>query len=97
MNLHILKEAENELSEAIQYYEDITPGLGVRLKNQVKQKLHWIGGNYDMPCIRPKGYRRVNCKSFPYYIAYLVREEEIFIIAIANGYKRPDYWMKRKI
>jgi len=97
MNLHILQEAEEELSEAIQYYVDITPGLGIRLKNQVKQGIHWIEDNYNLPRVRPKGYRRVNCKSFPYYIAFFVREEEIFIVAIANGYKRPEYWIKRKL
>jgi len=97
MKLHILQEAEEELSDAIQYYEDITPGLGVRLKNQVKQGIHWIEDNFDLPRVRPKGYRRVNCKSFPYYIAYFLREDEIFIVAIANGYKRPEYWIQRKI
>jgi toxin ParE1/3/4 len=96
MKLHILHAAEEELSEAIQYYEDITPGLGIRLKNQVKQGIHWIEANCELPRIRAKGYRRVNCKSFPYYIAYLVRHDEIFIVAIANGYKRPEYWIKRK-
>lgn len=95
MKLHVLQEAEEELSEAIQYYEDCTPGLGVRLKNQVKQEIHWIADNFDLPRVRPNGYRRVNCKSFPYYIAYFVRDEEIFIVAIANGYKRPEYWIQR--
>ncbi len=33
----VLQEAEGELSEACQYYENITPGLGVLLKIQVKQ------------------------------------------------------------
>jgi hypothetical protein len=37
MRLHILREVEDELSATIQYYEDITPGLGIRLKHQVKQ------------------------------------------------------------
>jgi len=97
MKLHILHEAEEELSEAIQYYEDITPGLGIRLKNQVRHVIHWIEDNYTLPSVRPRGYRRVNCKSFPYYAAYYVREDEIFIVAIANGYKRPEYWIKRKI
>jgi len=97
MKLHILQEAEEEFSEAIQYYEDITTGLGIRLKNQVKQAIHWIEANCELPRIRPKGYRKVNCKSFPYYIAYFVRKDEIFIVAIANGYKRPEYWIKRKI
>ena len=97
MNLHILQEAEEEFSWGIQYYEDITPGLGTRLKNQVKHEIHWIESNCDLPRLRLKGYRRFNCKSFPYYIAYFVREEEIFIVAIANGYKRPEFWIKRKL
>ena len=72
------------------------PGLGIRLKNQVKQGIRWIEDNYELPRVRQKGYRRVNCKSFPYFIAYFVRDEEIFIVAIANGYKRHEYWIKRK-
>lgn len=37
MKLHILHEAEEELSETIQYYDDNTPGLGIRLKNQANK------------------------------------------------------------
>jgi len=95
MKLHILREAEDELSEAIQYYEDIAPGLGIRLKHQVKQGIYWIENNYDLQSVRRKGYRRLNCKSFPYYIAYFVKDAEIFIVAIANASRRPEYWIKR--
>ena len=95
MRLHILREAEDELSEAIQYYEDITLGLGIRLKHQVKQALSWIEKNHDLPSVRPNGYRRLNCKSFPYYIAYFVKDAEVFIVAIANASRHPEYWIKR--
>ncbi|MFZ4779427.1 MAG: type II toxin-antitoxin system RelE/ParE family toxin [Terrimicrobiaceae bacterium] len=95
MRLHILREAEDELSEAIQYYEDITPGLGIRLKHQVKQALYWIENNHELPSVRPNGYRRLNCRSFPYYIAYVVKDAEIFIVAIANASRSPEYWIKR--
>lgn len=95
MKLHILREAKLEFAEAIQYYEDINSGLGNRLKKQVKRVIHWISENSEVPRIRPRGYRRVNCKTFPYYIAYYIREKEIFIVAIANSYKLPDYWIER--
>ena len=95
MKLHILREAEQEFAEAIQYYEDINSGLGIRLKNQVTRVIHWISRNSEVPRIRPLGYRRVNCKSFPYYIAYYIWEKEIFIAAIANSYKLPNYWIKK--
>lgn len=95
MNIQILQEAKEELAGAIQYYEDITPGLGIRLKRQVKEVLSWIKVNFELPRLRPKGYRRVNCKTFPYYIAYSIRKNEIFIVEIANSYKYPDFWIER--
>lgn len=95
MKLHILEEAEQEFLEAIQYYEDINSGLGVRLKKQVNRIIHWIRSNPELPRLRSRGYRRVNCKTFPYYISYYIREKEIFITAIANSHKLPDYWIER--
>jgi len=54
MKLHILQEAEEELTEAIQYYDDITPGLGIRLKfaGVIAQNIACIraGIEYDTVC-----------------------------------------------
>jgi len=36
MKIEVLDEAKAELTEAIGYYDDIEPGLGVRLKNEVR-------------------------------------------------------------
>ena len=35
MNILIVAEAEQELSEAISHYEEIEPGLGLRLKDEI--------------------------------------------------------------
>jgi hypothetical protein len=77
VKIQILQEAKEELAGAIQYYEDITPGLGIRLKRQVKEVLSWIKVNSELPRLRTKGYRRVNCKTFPYYIAYSPQKRNI--------------------
>ena len=42
MKIEILHEAEEELSEAVAYYEGIESGLGVRLKEEVRMVIHWI-------------------------------------------------------
>jgi hypothetical protein len=39
MNLRVLQEAEDELAEAIAYYEEREGGLGVRLKEEVRNAL----------------------------------------------------------
>jgi len=45
MKLEILEEAENELNEAVAYYQEIEPGLGIRLKEEVRGAIQWIGNN----------------------------------------------------
>jgi plasmid stabilization system protein ParE len=60
MNLRILREAEAELEDAIAHYENIQPGLGVRLKEEARSSLAWIAQNPETPRLRSNGHRRVN-------------------------------------
>jgi len=62
MRIEILHEAEAELNEAITYYEEIESGLGIRLKEEVRAVIQWIGDNPEGPRLRPKGYRQVNLR-----------------------------------
>ena len=93
----ILQEAFEELKDAIAYYEEQQAGLGLRLNDEVDQHVNWILGNFTVPQIRKGDYRRVNLKVFPYYIAYIIREDTLWILAIAHAHRNPEYWVKRKI
>ena len=92
----ILQQAFEELNDAIAYYEEQQSGLGLRLKDEIDQHVNWILGNSTVPQIRRGGYRHVNLKIFPYYIAYIIREDTLWILAIAHGHRKPEYWIKRK-
>lgn len=96
MKLEILQEAEAELEEAIARYEEIEPGLGIRLKKESRKTLIWITQNSDLPRLRPSGYRRVNLNVFRYYVAYHIWADTIWILAIAHAYRRPEYWIESK-
>lgn len=96
MTIEILHEAEEELNEAIAYYEEIESGLGVRLKEEVRAVIQWIGANPEIPRLRPKGYRRVNLKVFRFYIPYFIWNNTVWILAVAHGSRRPEYWIERK-
>ncbi len=96
MQTRIVAEAEAELTEAIIRYEEIEPGLGLRLKDEARAVIEWIESHPTMPRIRPAGYRRVNLKVFRYYIAYAVVNDVIWILAIAHGHRRPEFWAGRK-
>jgi len=93
MKIIILQQAFKELNDAIAYYEGQQAELGRRLKDEVDQHINWILENSTVPQIRKGGYRRVNLKVFPYYIAYIIRENTLWIVAIAHGHRKPEYWI----
>jgi hypothetical protein len=95
MKLVILPQASAELADAVEYYEGEQAGLGERLWLEVENNLHWIAGNATIPRLRHGDYRRVNLKVFPYYIAYALRSEAVVVLAIANAYREPEYWIGR--
>ncbi|MBU0464888.1 MAG: type II toxin-antitoxin system RelE/ParE family toxin [Proteobacteria bacterium] len=96
MKVIILQQAFKELNDAIEYYEEQQNGLGMKLKEEIDHYVKWISNNSNVPKIRSNGYRRVNLKVFPYFIAYTIKKEAIWILAIAHGYRKPQYWIKRK-
>ena len=93
----ILEEAEAELDDAISRYESIESGLGIRLKEEAKAVITWIANHPEVPRIRHHNYRRVNFKIFPYYIAYTLHNQTIWILAVAHEARRPEYWISRRI
>ncbi len=90
----ILRQAFNELVDAIAYYEEQNSGLGAKPKYEVDKHVNWILKNHYIPNLRNGGYRRVNLKIFPYYVA-IVRKNILWILAIAHCHRKPEYWIKR--
>jgi toxin ParE1/3/4 len=95
MIIEFLSEARAELLDAAAYYEGEVSGLGQRFWDEVDEHISWIAENAEIPRLRPGGYRRVNLKVFPYYVSYVVRDAVIWILAIAHGHSRPEYWIDR--
>jgi plasmid stabilization system protein ParE len=92
----VLREAARELDDAIEYYEERESGLGRRLRDEVDRFVRWVVQHPEVPRVRAGGYRRVNLKVFPYYIAYVVRGDTLWVLAIASAYRRPEYWIGRR-
>lgn len=96
MMLEILREAEAELNSAVSYYEGIQSGLGLRLKDEIRKVMIWIANNPEVSSLRLSGYRRVNLKVFHYFVAYVIKNEVILILAVAHSHQYPEYWIDRK-
>ena len=88
-------EAEAEFLDSIAYYDECSPGLGdtfrVAVDNAVRQVL-------SAPHRWPVHYRRVRrclVHRFPYGVLYGMGTERIFVLAIMNLHRHPDYWKHR--
>jgi hypothetical protein len=97
MRIVVLPEAANEFEDAAVYYDHQQAGLGQRYRDEVDLHIRWIAMHPDLPRIRSGGYRRVNLKVFPYYVAYVLHQQAIWVLAIAHGHRKPAYWIGRRL
>ena len=92
MKLRIPSGVQSEIREAAEYYEAEHSGLGNRFWLELDSHIRWISANPTVPRLRSGDYRRVNLKTFPYYIAYAIRDDSIVLLAVAHGFRKPEYW-----
>jgi plasmid stabilization system protein ParE len=95
VTVEFLEEARRELEEAALWYESREPGLGQRFAREVARVVEHIAAHPLLWRERPGGWRRVNCPVFPYYVAFFIRGETIYIAAVAHNHRRPGYWAPR--
>jgi len=96
MSFSFHPEAEEEFNQAIDYYEDIEPGLGydfalevhATIKRTVEFPNAWVVLEGDV--------RRSLVNRFPFGVLYVKESEEIFIVAVMNLHRKPEYWKNRK-
>ncbi len=95
MIVRVLAEARLELLDAVEHYERDQVGLGKRLWDEVDEHLVWIVQNPEVAKLRAGGYRRVNLRVFPYFVAYVLRGDAVWVLAISHVRRRPEYWIER--
>ena len=93
-------EVPDELAEAVLWYEARRQGLGSEFLVQVEATLPLVES-------RPRSFprlqdvvatleiRRALLARFPYALVFLVREEEVRVLAVAHAKRKPGYWLSR--
>ena len=93
MNLSLLPIAQQELDEAVQWYEAQSPGLGARF---LAEGLHAFGVIQQFPTAwHPLSANTRRLKRFPYGVIYATETNEIIVIALAHLHRKPAYWSTR--
>ena len=95
MRIRLLDVAQQELDEAVEYYNAESPGLGERFLLEALTVFERIRQFPQAWHPYTKNTRRCQTRRFPYGIIYQVLESEILIIAIGHMHRQPGYWQDR--
>ena len=90
-----IPEADADLGEALGWYEDIHPDLGLRFALAVDAAVEAIAKSPLRYQILHRGIRRTGVKRFPYGLFYKVESERIVVIACMHGQRDPRRWKLR--
>ena len=92
------KPASDELTDAVRWYERRRSGLGGDFYDAVVRTIDLIRAHPEIGASRmgrlPNQQLRV--ARFPYKIVYRVRENDIYVVAVAHTSRRPGYWQRRR-
>jgi plasmid stabilization system protein ParE len=95
MRIEILSAAEDELADAISYYNEQSEGLGYEFAAEIDQTFARILQFPDAWFPLSPRTRRCRAKRFPYGVIYQVRSDIILVVAIMHMRRHPDSWKKR--
>ena len=95
MEVRLLDVAEQELKEAVEYYNIESPGLGDQFLLEVLTAFERINQFPQAWHPYTENSRRCQTRRFPYGIVYQILESEILVVAVAHMHRRPGYWRDR--
>ena len=86
----IEEHAAVEIEEIYYWYENKSPGLGERFKEDFDKKIKILFTHpHTFSFITPR-HRRVPLKKFPYFIIYRIIEETVIILSVVYGGRNLD-------
>jgi len=95
MKIKFSKLAKNDFDASVLYYKKESENLASRFKNDIKQSVNRIE---TFPKLYPKIDTQIQkcvVSKFPFTIYYTIKDDTIYILAIASHYRDLDQYLKR--
>ncbi|HEX2092437.1 MAG TPA: type II toxin-antitoxin system RelE/ParE family toxin [Longimicrobiaceae bacterium] len=92
----LLPEAEEDLSDTAAFLERRVPGLGDRLVAEVEYALGRLAEN---PYVGPhlvQDVRKLRVRRFPYNLIYRILPSHVLVLAVAHHRRRRKFWRGRR-
>ena len=89
-------EAEAEVHQAFEWYEEQSKGLGLEFLRAIEACLSGVTRSpLAYQVVKVPNIRRAVVRRFPYALFYLVDDDAIVVIAVFNIKRRPIDWLRR--
>jgi hypothetical protein len=95
MKIEFLDEAQFELDEAIEYYNNEVDGLGDAFLQEVLNTIDRIAKFPDAWHPLSENTRRCQTRRFPYGLIYTKLDSLVLIISVSNLHRKPNHWKDR--
>lgn len=95
MRVVVASPAQQELREAIDFYDELSPGLGYELLDAFDSAIAQIADLPESGTSYKHGTRRVLLQRFPFGVIYRIRRESAEVVALAHQRRKPNYWADR--
>ena len=95
MRPRLVSVAEQELREAVDYYEATQPGLASRFLEEIEASLERIASHPEAWVKISTRTRRCRVNRFPFGLCYQIRPEEIIVVAVMDLRRDPRRWEDR--
>mgnify|MGYP002631976335 CR=1 FL=1 len=89
-------DAGIEVEEAVLWYEQQRPGLGLEYLAAVSRVVREIGENPERFPIWRRLWRRALLPRFPYVMFFDIEVDRVVVWAVAHTKRRPGYWVARR-
>jgi plasmid stabilization system protein ParE len=89
MRANFTATAEQDVAEAVEWYEDRQPGLGDDLLGEVRAIVHRIELNPQQFPLIHENVRRGLLRRFPYAVFFRLTEDEALVVAVFHTSRDP--------
>ena len=93
--LIIRPEAEADMTEAFDWYEERKAALGREFLAEVQVALRAIAENPLQHPMLYKNVRRILTRRFPYKLFFILEADHVEVIAVVHAKRHPGVWQKR--
>lgn len=91
----ILPEAEQDIAEVRNWYEQRRAGLGREFLEAVNARIRLVQRNPEAFAFVHESYRRALVERFPYMVFYEASENVVTIHAVFHCARDPHAWQRR--